>query len=219
MKNNQKIIFLIRHGNTEFNEKKLFRGHFDVPLDKTGIEQAEKTGKFLKDINLDVIYSSPLNRAYKTAEMIKEYQSGNNKIEILKEDGFIDLNFGEWEGKSYDEVKSLYPEIYNQWIREPFKITIPGGESLYSAQNRAWERLKKIVTENTDSYLAIVTHRIITKLLILKMLDISEAGIWKINQAPCCINIFEYNYGTFFVSLLNYNFHITDMKDRFFKID
>jgi len=55
IKNNQKLIFLIRHGNTEFNKKKIFRGHFDIPLDNIGIEQAEKTGLFLKDINFDVI--------------------------------------------------------------------------------------------------------------------------------------------------------------------
>ena len=75
MENNQKVIFLIRHGNTEFNEKKIFRGHFDVPLDKNGIKQAEKTGKFLKDINIDAIYSSPLNRACNTAEIIKKWVS------------------------------------------------------------------------------------------------------------------------------------------------
>ena len=217
MKKNQKVIFLIRHGNTEFNEKKLFRGHFDIPLDSVGIKQAEKTGKFLKDINFDIIYSSPLSRAYNTAEIIKKYQSNN--IEILKEDGFLDLNFGDWEGKGYDEAKLLYPEIYNQWIQEPFKVSIPGGETLYNAQSRSWETLKEIVDKNTGSFLAIVTHRVINKLLILKMLDIGQSGIWKINQDPCCINIFEYKYENFFVSKLNYNFHITDIKESFFNID
>jgi probable phosphoglycerate mutase len=176
MKSNQKVIFLIRHGNTEFNEKKLFRGHFDVPLDSVGIKQAEKTGKFLKDINFDIIYSSPLSRAYRTAEIIKKYQKSS--IEIIKEDGFTDLNFGEWEGKGYDEAKLLYPEIFDNWIKEPFKASIPSGETLYNAQNRSWETLKEIVAKNTGSFLVIVTHRVINKLLILKMLDIGESGIY-----------------------------------------
>ncbi len=217
MKNNQKVIFLIRHGNTEFNEKKLFRGHFDVPLDSTGIEQAEKTGKFLKDIKLDIIYSSPLSRAYKTAEIIKKYQKSD--MEIIREDGFIDLNFGDWEGKGYDEAKLLYPEIFEKWTRQPFKASIPGGETLYNAQDRSWETLKEIVSKSTCCFLAIVTHRVINKLLILKMLDIGESGIWKINQDPCCINIFEYRYEMFFISKLNYNLHIVDIKESFFHID
>jgi broad specificity phosphatase PhoE len=217
MENNRKLIFLIRHGNTEFNKKKIFRGYFDVPLDDTGIKQAEKTGDFLKDIKFDSIYSSPLARAYKTAEIIKKYQG--NDLKVIKEDGFTDMNFGAWEGRGYDEVSTIYPEIYKKWLMEPFKMFIPNGETLYNAQNRSWETMKRIIIESTDSVLAIVTHRIITKLLILKMLDINESGIWKINQDPCCINIFEYNYGIFFVSKLNYNFHINDMKNSFFKID
>jgi broad specificity phosphatase PhoE len=217
MENNKKVIFLIRHGNTEFNKKKLFRGHFDVPLDNAGIKQAEETGKFLKVINFDVIFSSPLSRAFKTADIINKYQE--NSVEVIKEDGFMDLNFGDWEGRGYDEVKSEYPEIFNRWMREPYKASIPKGEMLYDAQSRSWETLKGIVANNAGSILAIVTHRIINKLLISKMLDIGESGIWKINQDSCCINIFEFNYGYFFVSKLNYNFHIVDIKDSFFKID
>jgi len=215
--NKRKIIFLIRHGNTEFNKKKIFRGHYDVPLDEIGMKQAEKTGKFLKEIDFDIIYSSPLSRAYKTAEIIKEYQSKD--VKVIKEEGFTDLNFGDWEGKGYDEVNSLYPEIFNLWLSDPYKVTIPNGEMMLDAQRRSWKTLKKIVTGSPDSVITIVTHRIITKLLISKMLGINKSGFWKINQDPCCINIFEYNYGTFFVSKLNYNFHITNLKDSFFKTD
>jgi len=90
---------------------------------------------------------------------------------------------------------------------------------LYNAQNRSWKSIKEIVANSNNSILAIVTHRVITKLLILKMLDINESGIWKINQDPCCINIFEYKYQTFFMSKLNYNFHIADLKRSFFSMD
>jgi probable phosphoglycerate mutase len=213
----QKVVFLIRHGNTEYNEKQLFRGHLNIPLNSAGIEQAEKTGKFLKDIKFDHIYSSPLRRAYETAEIIKKYQSSD--VEVLKEEGFTDVNFGEWEGKSYDEVKLRYPEFFRQWLEEPYRLVIPGGEMLYDAQNRSWKTLKKIISEGSGQVIAIVTHRMITKLLISKILDISESGIWKINQDECCINIFDYMYETFFVSKLNYNFHIVDIKESFFRID
>jgi broad specificity phosphatase PhoE len=217
MENNRKIIFLIRHGNTAFNKKKIFRGHYDIPLDEVGIKQAEKTGKFLREIDFDIIYSSPLSRAYKTAEVIKGYQAKD--VKVVKEYGFTDLNFGDWEGKGYEEISSIYSEIFNLWLKNPYKAAIPNGEIMHDAQKRAWKTLNEIVTNDSYSFVTIVTHRIITKLLISKILDIGEAGFWKINQDPCCINIIEYNYGTFFISKLNYNFHITNLKDSFFKTD
>jgi broad specificity phosphatase PhoE len=216
MKNNiQKLIFLIRHGNTEFNEKNTFRGHFDISLDSTGMKQAEKTGKFLKDINFGVIYSSPLSRAYKTAEMIKKYQKSDTPI--IKEDGFKDLNFGKWQGMGYNEAGKQYPEIFNHWVREPFKAVIPGGEMLGDAQKRSWETLKEIISKSNASIIAIVTHRVINLLLITKILNTGESNIWQINQDPCCINVFEYKYENLFISKLNYNSHITDFKESFLK--
>ena len=217
MENNKKVIILIRHGNTALNEKKTFRGHIDIPLDDTGIEQAEKTGKFLKDIGIEVIYSSPLSRAFTTAEIIQKHQ--DNKVEIIKETGFMDLDFGEWEGKTYEEVSINYEEIYQKWIRSPFEVKIPGGGTLYEVQDKSWGALNEIIKKNTSRIICIISHRIINKVLILKMLDIGANGIWKINQDPCCINIFEHNYGMYFVSKLNFNFHILNIKDSFFKID
>jgi broad specificity phosphatase PhoE len=217
MEDKQKLIFLIRHGNTEFNEKKTFRGHFDVPLDSKGLKQAEKTGQFLKDIHLEVIYSSPLSRALKTAETIKKYQEPST--EIIEDDCFTDLSFGQWEGMTYEDAERKYPEIFLKWTREPFKVRIPGGGTLSGVQEKAWRALKDIVTQSPYSNIGIVAHRIVNKLLISKMLDIKESGIWKIIQNPCCINIFEYRYGIFFVSKLNYDSHITDIKESFFKQD
>ena len=89
MDNYRKIIYLIRHGQTEFNDKNIFRGHLDIPLNSYGNSQAESIGKILKVINFDVIYSSPLTRAKKTAEIINEYQ--NKNVNIVVENGFIDF--------------------------------------------------------------------------------------------------------------------------------
>ncbi len=217
MKDNLKLIFLIRHGNTELNEKNTFRGHLDVPLDATGIEQAERTGQLLKDINLDVIYSSPMSRAYKTSEIIKKYQKSNTLL--IKDDRFKDLNFGEWQGKGYDEAGKQYPEIFNKWIREPYKAVIPGGEMLYDAQKRSWDALKEIISKSDERIITIVTHRVINLLLISKILNAGESNIWQINQDPCCINVFEYKYENLFISKLNYNSHIKDFKESFLKIN
>ena len=93
MENGKIIILLIRHGNTKFNKQKVFRGHNDIPLDDTGIIQAEKTGKFLSGIKINEIYCSPLSRAVQTAEKIAGLQK--HPVKIIKEKGFLDLSFGE----------------------------------------------------------------------------------------------------------------------------
>jgi len=64
------FIFLIRHGRTEWNKKKIFRGHMDIPLDEVGIQQAEKAGKYLQEVAFTTIYSSTLRRAFQTAQII-----------------------------------------------------------------------------------------------------------------------------------------------------
>jgi len=210
-------IFLIRHGRTEWNKKKIFRGHLDIPLDEVGKNQAEATGKFLQDINLSVIYSSPLSRALHTAKIIKEYQSKN--VEVVPHPGFLDLSYGEWEGKTYKEVKEIYPELYQMWEKEPHRVKIPKGETLLEAKRRSWQALQKVISQHKSYFIAIVSHRVINKLLICGMLGIEESGFWKVKQDPCCINIIEFHNGRFTILRVNDTCHISSLKENLETID
>ncbi len=204
-------VFLIRHGNTELNKKKAFRGHIDVPLDGEGLEQAEKTAKFLRDIDFDIIYSSPLSRAMQTADIIKDSQK--KEVKVITEPGFLDISFGEWEGKTYDEAQAQYPDVFKVWAKEPHKAKVPGGETLSEVKKRARETLNDIVSDRNGSTIGIVSHRMINKLLINSILGMDGSKLWLIKQDPCCINIFQYKHGMFFASKLNYNFHIMGLKE------
>lgn len=210
MEKSKIVILLIRHGNTIFNKQKIFRGHTDVPLDDMGLQQAEKTGKFLSNIKISQIYCSPLTRAVQTAEQILSHQK--QILKITKEDGFLDLNFGNWEGKNYNQVQKEYPEIYNTWVRKPHLVNIPGGETLADAKERSFRSMNNILKEYKEKQglqiFAVVSHRVINKLLINSILGLDESKFWQIKQDPCCINIFEYRYENFFVLLINYSFHI-----------
>jgi len=216
MRSQQLLIFLIRHGRTEWNKKKVFRGHIDIPLDEVGKNQAEATGKFLQNINLSVIYSSPLKRALQTAEIIKKYQSKN--VEVVTYPGFLDLSYGKWEGKTYERVKKSYPELYQVWEREPHKVKIPKGETLLEARRRSWQALKKVILTH-QGFIGIVSHRVINKLLICEMLGIDESGFWRIKQDPCCINIAKYRNGRFTILRLNDTCHIASLKENLETVD
>jgi len=215
MKNDNMVILVIRHGNTKLNKKKIFRGHTNIPLDNTGLDQAEKTGEFLKNIQIDQIYSSPLERAMQTAEKISSFQK--RSIGIEKEKGFLDLSFGQWEGKSFDQVQKEYPEIYNTWLHQPYKAKIPGGEMLSEAKERAWKALNRLIDQHKGiegkQIVAIVSHRVINKLLIDSVLGLDESNFWQIKQDPCCVNVFEYKNANYFVSKINHNLHLYSFKE------
>ena len=119
-------IILIRHGETDWNTEQVFRGRIDVPLNRVGLSQAEAVGLSLKDRDIDALYSSPLKRAFETAHMVAK----GRKLEVLSEEGFIDINFGLWQGISHQEVKADFKDLYARWINEPHKVTFPEGESL-----------------------------------------------------------------------------------------
>ncbi|MBM3700022.1 MAG: histidine phosphatase family protein [Actinobacteria bacterium] len=202
------IIYLIRHGQTEYNDKSIFRGQLDIPLNSYGISQAESIGRALKAISFDAIYASPLIRAKKTAEIINKYQT--KKLSINVENNFTDLNYGSWQAKSHDEVKNNYSKLYHEWEISPYNIKIPGGESFYEAQKRSWQALIKITNSSKDRIICIVSHRVINKLLISKILGIPKTGFWKIKQDTGCINIIEYKDKKFTVIKLNCNANVSD---------
>ena len=211
------IIYLIRHGQTEYNDKNIFRGQLDIPLNSYGISQAESIGKTLKIIGFDAIYSSPLIRAKKTAEIINKYQS--DKINFYIENDFTDLNYGTWQAKSHKEVKKTYSKLYYEWETSPYNIQLPGGESLYEAQKRSFNSLKKIINKNSDKIICIVSHRVTNKLLISKILGIPKTGFWKIRQDTGCINIIEYSNKKFTVIKLNYNANASDFVSSIASMD
>jgi len=211
------IIYLIRHGQTEYNDKSIFRGQLDIPLNSYGISQAESIGKALAAVGFDAIYTSPLIRAKKTAEIINKYQA--NMININIENDFTDLNYGIWQAKSHEEVKKTYPKLYYEWQTSPYNTQIPGGESLYDAQKRSFNGLKKIINKNNGKIICVVSHRVINKLLISKILGIQKTGFWKIRQDTGCINIIEYSNKKFTVIKLNYNVNVSDFMNSLKVVD
>ena len=211
MSSRRKLICVIRHGRTALNAQKVFRGHLDSPLDDRGEQQAELTGKLLADIDLNVIYTSPLQRAVQTAEAVSKYQK--NVVKVVPHQGFMDLSYGQWEGKTYDEVKQEYPELHKIWEEDPKKVVIPEAETLTEARNRIWPALEQILAENNNPIIAIVSHRVVNKLILISMLGLTESDFWKLQQDTCCVNLIEYKGGQFTVLKMNHSSHIFSLQE------
>jgi broad specificity phosphatase PhoE len=198
-------VILIRHGETEWNRREIFRGRADVELNQRGREQARTLGSALEGRNLDAVYSSPLSRAVETAEAIAEHHG--MAVEI--EDGFIDFDYGIWQGLTHDEVRQRYPRVYRDWIERPHTVKIEGGESLRMVRRRAMRALMRIVGRHQDGTVVIVAHRVVNKVVLCAVLELASSHFWRIRQDTCALNVFEWSDGgRFLIRLLNDTCHL-----------
>src|SRR5258706_3842316 len=139
--NKKKMIYIIRHGETEWNLGKRMQGQTDIPLNQRGHQQATAISKHLRNVPLDVIYSSPLARAFETDQTIANNQQ--NK-EIITNSLLLERGFGENEGKSHDEFNSLHPAfLWTESWKYP-DVRSPQGETLREVQARASQFIKMI---------------------------------------------------------------------------
>ncbi|TET42579.1 MAG: histidine phosphatase family protein, partial [Dehalococcoidia bacterium] len=183
-------IILARHGETEWNVEEVFRGRIDVELNETGIKQAELLTEYLSDLKIDAIYSSPLKRARKTAEMI----AGYHKLNVEIAPGLIDFDYGKWQGLPHQEVKDKYKELYAEWINSPDKVKMPAGESLDDVRKRAIGVVDKVIAKY-DGTVVLVSHRVVNKVLICALLGLDNSHFWHIKQDTGGISTFTYENG------------------------
>lgn len=142
-------------------------GITDIPLSKEGMKQAAKLKSYFSDKNIAAIYSSPLIRAKKTAEIIAD-----NKIKVEIKNEFSELNMGKWDGMTFAEIKEKYPEEYAERGRNFEDYIVEGGESMSMCRDRVLEQLRDIIKDTTDNII-IVAHAGVNRLIISELLGIS----------------------------------------------
>jgi broad specificity phosphatase PhoE len=207
-------IYLVRHGQTAWNREEVFRGSADIPLNETGRKEALLTGQYLRGICIDAIYSSPLSRALETAEAIARPQG----IEVQTLNGVIDIDFGGWQGLSHEAVRERYEELYRQWKDTPHLVRFPGGESLEEVRERALEAIHGVVRDHAGETLAMVSHRVVNKIVICGLLGLDNSHFWEIGQDTGCINVLEFGEG-FTLRCLNDTSHLKTIEGERVRID
>lgn len=208
-------VYLIRHGQTAWNKEEIFRGRTNVPLDETGLKQADLAGEYFKRMEIHAIYSSPLARAWQTAEKIAEPRS--MKVQPLE--GVIDMSFGSWEGHPHQEIREMDPQTYRQWRDEPHLARLPGGETLDEVRLRAMAALEAVVQSNPNNTVIVVSHRVVNKVLICGILGIDNSHFWQIGQDTTAINLIQYRNGKYVLSLLNETCHLKRLKEEWARVD
>lgn len=192
-------LLLVRHAETDGNAAGIFRGRADLALNDTGVAQAGLLGEFLAEVKLHAVYSSPLQRALKTAAAIASHQA----LEVSIVPGLIDLDFGEWQGLSGQEVKKRYPKLYADWLSQPGRVKVPGGENLEEVRRRALAVVAEILSRHGEGRVVLVSHRVINKVLICAMLGLDNTHFWNILVDTCGLTSFSCERGMFILNRHN----------------
>ena len=175
-------LLLIRHGQSQANEQRVFAGNYDVELTELGCKQAQCTAEYIaKNYKVDKVYASDLKRAFKTAEFVAEKFG----LKVIPEKGFREIYAGEWEAVKFDELSEKYPEDWDKWRIDLGNSRCTGGESVRELGERIINTLKKVAEENDGKIVAIGTHATPVR---TTQCVVSEYGYDRIMEIPWVSN-------------------------------
>ena len=198
-------LIIVRHGETAWNRGNIYRGTHDIPLNDNGRQQARLTAGALKERTIDVAYTSPLSRATETARITLEPHG----IEAAHHDGLLDFDYGEWTGKQEEEVKQSWPAEYEEWTTRPHEARPPGGTSLHEVSERCVAMMVEAAAQHDGSTVALFSHRVVNKLLVLGALGLTLDRFPFIVQGNCSYNEFLVQNGEFTIEVINSTAHMT----------
>ena len=145
-------ILLARHGETDWNRERRFQGHADPPLNQTGRAQAADLSRALADEELDAVYSSPLRRAFETAEVVATAHA----LEPVAVEALREVDVGSWQGLTRAEVESRFPEQYARWLGH--EQGWEDGETYQQMGDRVIEALLELAAAHDGGRILVVTH-------------------------------------------------------------
>ncbi|MGZ5301329.1 MAG: histidine phosphatase family protein [Actinomycetota bacterium] len=172
-------LLLIRHAEPAAWAKQLCHGALDVPLSDEGVIQARCIGDHLRDARLDEVYASPLGRAVATASAVAR---PHGLTPVLRED-LAEIDFGAFEGRTFDEIAASHPDLYRQWMLDPTSVRFPEGETFEDLRARATSEVTRIRREHEDGSVAVVTHGGVIRAVLAEVLDVEEGMIFRIGQS------------------------------------
>ncbi len=156
------MIYITRHGETEWNTQRRMQGHNNSPLTELGIQQAGWLAERLKDVPLDIVLCSPLNRAMHTAQILV----GDRHIEIKPHNALKEIYLGSWEGQRVEDIQKMYPVAHHHFWHAPHEYVPLDGESYPMLQARLSSFLRNELSHYKDKNVLIVTHAVTIKTIV-----------------------------------------------------
>ncbi|MBM7555395.1 alpha-ribazole phosphatase [Halanaerobacter jeridensis] len=197
-------LILVRHGETDWNKEARFQGNKNVALNQNGEKQAHKLAKRLANEKIDVIYSSDLDRAYKTAKII----AALHKLPIQQRSNLQEIDFGVWEGLTYEEIKEHYPKQFELWDQNPKENGPEQGESLKDIERRVFETIEEILDEHQGQTILVTAHGGVNRVIISNFLEMPLEKCWRLNQANTAVNIINIYQSEIILESFNSIYHL-----------
>lgn len=183
-------VFLLRHGETDWNLQGRCQGVTDVDLNDRGRQQAGEIAGYLSAEKITAIYSSDLKRALKTAEII----AGACNLQVTVDGDFRELDQGAFEGLTFADIRASHPDFLKKWRTEPAGLLIPGGERLIDVEERTWKAMDRIVRCHcSDETVVVVSHNfpILTVLCRITGTPLNDYRSFHVD--PCGLSRVGYN--------------------------
>ena len=182
------MIIFLRHGQAENNTKKILAGRSPgVNLTEAGIQQAEQAGKMLESLNISAIYSSPIDRALQTAEIVGKHCD----LEISIDDRLIELDMGKFTKMPYDEIFAKHGNVFLKFYEGSEEVSENGVETFSKVQKRVLDMADFIINKHKNENVVLVTHMDPIKAMIGKVLKLRSDVLFELIIANASLNIFK----------------------------
>jgi phosphoserine phosphatase len=198
-------IILVRHGHVEGISPERFRGRVDLTLTAEGRRQAAVTADRIHATwRPAAAFTSPLSRCRATAEAIATPLG----LSPRPLDGLIDIDYGQWQGLTPDDVRARWPGTFETWHRAPDWAALPGGETLQDVLVRVLSALRDVVDRHPSDTVVLVGHDSVNRVILLHALGLPLSRYWRLGQHPCAINEIDVSGDDCGVLSMNETWHL-----------
>jgi alpha-ribazole phosphatase len=192
-------LVLVRHAETEESARGRCYGRLDVGLSPEGRRSSEELGAVLAATPLVAVYSSPLLRSLDTATAIATAQA----LEPVVEDRLREIDFGELEGLTYDEIQDGWAELYRAWMERPTQVTFPGGEGFADLRDRVLSVIGAIRERHEGEAVGVVAHGGVVRVVLREVLELPDGAIFRLGLDFGGVTVVDWLDGTPVVRCVN----------------
>lgn len=187
-------LLVVRHAQPDGIAQRCY-GSLDVGLASAGRRDAVELGRDVASAGVGAVVSSPSRRAAETAEHIGIVRALDERLR--------EIDFGAFEGRTYDELEREEPELFRRWMTAPTSVTFPGGESFADLRSRVTAVVRDLRSRHPDEVVAVVTHGGVVRAMLVDALGLAPANAFRLDVGYCRVTVIDTIGGAVVVRQVN----------------